>query len=246
MTRSSRDRGTRPSSLMAALLFVVVLGGTALPGCASGETLPGIVLPREIEGLVIISEMRPRGRGNYLALIKREAERLGLPPEVADAVVHVESGYDPSAIGGVGEVGLMQIRPSTAAMLGFSGPISQLFDPETNVKYGVMYLAGAWRLAGGNLCGALAKYRAGHGETRISARSAAYCARANAHLASPGVQGGDTFAARYLGTLARQPIVAARLGPVQPGSTRVRRLWAEHAARVRQIEARVSRVMAGG
>ena len=57
----------------------------------------------------------------YRALIKREAEKNGLPPDIADAVAAIESGYDPGAVGGVGEIGLMQVRPETAAMLGFKG-----------------------------------------------------------------------------------------------------------------------------
>jgi len=50
----------------------------------------------------------PAARKTYQALIKREAEKNGLPPDIADAVAAVESGYDPGAIGSVGEVGRMQ------------------------------------------------------------------------------------------------------------------------------------------
>src|SRR5258708_35390968 len=49
----------------------------------------------------------------YRALIEPEAARAGLSPEIAEAVMAVESGYHPAAIGGVGEIGLMQILPST-------------------------------------------------------------------------------------------------------------------------------------
>jgi soluble lytic murein transglycosylase-like protein len=87
----------------------------------------------------------------------------------------VESGYNPAAIGGVGEIGLMQILPSTPRMLGFAGSNSDLAVPATNIHYGVTYLARAWRLAGGDLCTAVMKYRAGHGETRFSYLSVNYC-----------------------------------------------------------------------
>jgi soluble lytic murein transglycosylase-like protein len=50
----------------------------------------------------------------YRALIEKEAGRQGLAPAIAEAVMAVESGYNPGAIGGVGEIGLMQILPSTA------------------------------------------------------------------------------------------------------------------------------------
>src|SRR6202011_4064092 len=122
----------------------------------------------------------------YRALIRREAAKNGLPPDIADAVAAIESGYDPDAIGGVGEIGLMQVRPETAAMLGFKGDLAELARPDVNIHYGVTYLGQAWRLAGGDLCRALMKYRAGHGEEIMSALSMTYCGRARAHLAAAG------------------------------------------------------------
>lgn len=98
----------------------------------------------------------------------------------------VESGYNPGAIGGVGEIGLMQILPSTARMLGFSGTLADLAVPETNIHYGVIYLAKAWRLAGGDLCTAAMKYRAGHGETRFSFLSVNYCVAVRSKLTARG------------------------------------------------------------
>jgi soluble lytic murein transglycosylase-like protein len=87
---------------------------------------------------------------------------------LADAVTQIESGYDPTARGGAGEIGLMQVMPGTAAMLGFVGTDAELAVRETNIRLGVQYLADAWRLAGGNVCRALMKYRAGHGEEVMS------------------------------------------------------------------------------
>ena len=126
------------------------------------------------------------GRAAYLDLITREAKEAGLPAAIADAVAQVESGFNPTAVGGVGEVGLMQIRPETAAMLGYRGSVGGLFEPEINVRLGVKYLAQAWRLTDGNLCRTLMKYRAGHGEERMSALSVEYCRRARVHLAALG------------------------------------------------------------
>jgi len=114
------------------------------------------------------------------------AAPLGLPGAIADAVMHVESNYRPGAIGRSGEIGLMQVMPATARLLGFGGTPAELADPQTNVRLGVRYLAGAWRLANGDLCTAVMKYRAGHGETRFSVRSIDYCMRVRAHLASIG------------------------------------------------------------
>jgi soluble lytic murein transglycosylase-like protein len=120
------------------------------------------------------------------AIIDREAKRAGMPAEIAEAVTHTESGFNPSVIGNDGEIGLMQVLPSTARMMGFSGSLSDLAVPETNIRYGVSYLAQAWRLAGGDLCTAVMKYRAGHGESRFSYLSVDYCLKVRRRLTSRG------------------------------------------------------------
>ncbi len=125
-------------------------------------------------------------RQSFRAIAKREAEQRGLPADIAEAIMHVESNYNPQAHGAAGEIGLMQVMPPTARLLGFTGTLEQLADPETNIKLGVRYLAGAWRLANGDICTAAMKYRAGHGETRFSVKSVDYCIRVRAHLASVG------------------------------------------------------------
>jgi hypothetical protein len=151
-----------------------------------GPDFPDIPLPPPIEGLIGMPQPYTAGRKAHLDFIRREAEQAGLPPDVADAVAQIESGYNPSAVGGVGEAGLMQIRPTTAAMLGYRGTLNGLFEPETNIHYGVSYLARAWQLAGGDLCRALMKYRAGHGEERMTPLSVEYCRRVRTHLATIG------------------------------------------------------------
>lgn len=125
-------------------------------------------------------------RALYRAIIEREVRHTSLPADVAEAVMGVESGYNPAAIGADGEIGLMQVMPPTARMLGFTGSMAEFAAPEINIKYGVRYLAQAWTRAGGDLCTALMKYRAGHGETRFSQLSVDYCVRARARLAAKG------------------------------------------------------------
>jgi hypothetical protein len=123
------------------------------------------------------------GRALYRSLVKVQAEHAGLPPEIVDAVIRTESAYNPNVTGAVGEVGLMQVLPSTARMLGFTGTLEELREPHTNIALGVAYLAGAWRLANGDICTTVMKYRAGHGETRFSPRSIDYCLRVRSYLA---------------------------------------------------------------
>lgn len=141
--------------------------------------LPAAALPPSL-----VAALAPGGSNR--ALVRLEAVRAGLPPEVADAVTEVESGYHTETVGAAGEIGLMQVMPGTARMLGFGGSAEELATPSINIHYGVTYLAQAWRLAGGDICTATMKYRAGHGETRFSWRSVDYCIRVRSKLAARG------------------------------------------------------------
>jgi soluble lytic murein transglycosylase-like protein len=147
------------------------------------------------------SGTQPRSR--YRDLIEKETAGTGLAPEIAEAVMGVESGYNAGAIGGVGEIGLMQVLPSTARMLGFTGTNAELAAPETNIHYGVTYLAQAWRLARGDLCTAVMKYRAGHGETRFSHLSVSYCLAVRSRLMARGFQVTGTVPVATFGEPAR-------------------------------------------
>lgn len=139
-------------------------------------------------GSIAFGRDRRAGRDEYRSIIEREALAYGLPPAIADAVMAVESRYNSAAVGADGEIGLMQVMLPTARMLGFAGTEAELAVPSTNIHYGVKYLAGAWHLAGGDLCTATMKYRAGHGETRFSFLSVDYCVRVRDHLAASGVK----------------------------------------------------------
>ena len=76
----------------------------------------------------------------------------------------------------------MQIKPSTARGLGYSGSIKSLYNPETNIKFGMKYLGMAHKLGGGTTCGTILKYNAGHGAKRMNKISAAYCSKVKRHL----------------------------------------------------------------
>jgi soluble lytic murein transglycosylase-like protein len=52
--------------------------------------------------------------------------------------------------------------PATARGVGFTGPDTGLLDAETNLKYGVKYLRGAWLLADGNFDSAIKWYSRGY------------------------------------------------------------------------------------
>ncbi len=69
----------------------------------------------------------------------------------------------------------MQLKHSTARGMGYRGSAKGLYNPETNIKYGMMYLGKAHSLAGGSTCGTILKYNAGHGAKRMNPVSKRYC-----------------------------------------------------------------------
>ncbi len=98
---------------------------------------------------------------NIDALIEQQAKANGVPASFVHAVVKRESNYNPNAKGG-SALGLMQIKHATARSLGYTGDAAGLLDPATNLRYGVAYLAGAYRTAQGNLSQAYHYYNRGY------------------------------------------------------------------------------------
>ncbi len=89
----------------------------------------------------------PHGRGDIEKLIEKYSAFYEVPVELVRHVVNRESTFNPKAYNH-GHWGLMQIKHQTARGMGYRGPASGLFDAETNLKYAVKYLRGAWLVAG--------------------------------------------------------------------------------------------------
>lgn len=163
-------------SLRAPILLSLIATG-ALLSCAAlaGEQLkPGTVGAKA---------------GNYsrqqlAEIVDRHATEAGVPAGLARAVVRVESEWDVSLTGSVGEIGLMQIRPETAREIGYRGTDAALYEPETNIRWGMKYLAGAYKLAGGDLCQTALKYQAGHEVSKMTGAARNYCSLLREYMAS--------------------------------------------------------------
>ena len=96
------------------------------------------------------------------------ASAYGVPVELVDAVIQVESGWNPYAVSVKGAAGLMQLMPATAVRFG----VQDRFDIEQNIRGGVAYLAWLIRLFNGDLRLAVAAYQVG--ESQILSRGLAY------------------------------------------------------------------------
>jgi hypothetical protein len=100
--------------------------------------------------------------GSFDALITRHAKANDVPEALVHRVIKRESRYNPRAVGRGGTMGLMQIKAGTARALGYSGSPSGLLDADTNLAYGVRYLAGAYRVANGDPNRAVAFFARGY------------------------------------------------------------------------------------
>ncbi len=88
---------------------------------------------------------------------KKYAVKNGLPPSLVNAVIKVESGFNPFAVSKKGARGLMQLMPSVLKELGIENP----FNVDENIKGGVNILKQLLGKYDWNLKKALAAYNAG-------------------------------------------------------------------------------------
>jgi soluble lytic murein transglycosylase-like protein len=88
------------------------------------------------------------------------ASAFGVPLELVDAVIQVESGWNPYAVSKKGAAGLMQLMPETALRFG----VQDRFNVDENIRGGVAYLAWLIRLFHGDLRLAVAAYQVGESQ----------------------------------------------------------------------------------
>lgn len=108
-------------------------------------------------------------RAHSIQCAEYYASVYGVPVELVEAMIEVESNWQPDAVSSKGAVGLMQLMPATAVRLG----VRNRFHIEENIRAGVMYLAWLLRVFQGDLRLAVAAYYAG--ERPILSRGLEYC-----------------------------------------------------------------------
>nr|WP_295775149.1 lytic transglycosylase domain-containing protein [Rhodoferax sp.] len=85
------------------------------------------------------------------------ARQFDVDPALLRAMIHAESGFNPRARSQKGAMGLMQLMPGTARMLG----VADASQPSDNIRGGAQYLAGLLTRFKGDVSLASAGYNAG-------------------------------------------------------------------------------------
>lgn len=138
-------------------------GGVQLTAAVAPHpaTRPAVKAEVEDDFVPMAFANEPRSTGHVDGLITKYAMIYDVPEALIRRVVQRESGFNPGARNGP-YYGLMQIRHDTARSMGYGGSAAGLLDAETNLKYAVKYLRGAYVVAGYNSDGAMRNYARGY------------------------------------------------------------------------------------
>jgi soluble lytic murein transglycosylase len=82
---------------------------------------------------------------HYSSIVRIHAKNYHLDPSLLAAVIEQESKFRADAKSSAGAIGLMQLQPATAKGIairtgGSKFVLSDLYDPELNIRYGSWYL----------------------------------------------------------------------------------------------------------
>jgi soluble lytic murein transglycosylase len=102
----------------------------------------------------------------YSTIVRAHARNYDLNPALLAAVIDQESKFRADAKSSAGAIGLMQLQPATAKGIairtgGSKFVLSDLYNPEINVRYGAWYLHHLLQKYGDDERLALAAYNAG-------------------------------------------------------------------------------------
>lgn len=133
----------------------LLAGLASLAACTAQETVS--VPPPDLSALPLHPNETPQLR----ASINRWADHYEVPRSLVHRLAIRESTHNPAARNGP-YYGLLQILPQTARGMGFTGAPNDLLDADTNLKYAVRYLRGAWLLSDGDEATAIGWYARGY------------------------------------------------------------------------------------
>ena len=126
------------------------------------KTLPNLLLAALAALLLLSPDAKAQSRAQYESMVATHASANNVPEALVHRVIVRESKYHPNLVGRGGTIGLMQIKLATARGLGYTGDAAGLRNPDTNLAWGIKYLAGAYRAANSDHSRAVRYYASGY------------------------------------------------------------------------------------
>lgn len=109
----------------------------------------------------------------YESQILQAATKYGVPVPWIQAVIETESSWVPTVHPTGDGYGLMQLLETTARGLGFTGDVSGLFDPATNIDLGTKYLRQLRNSYGDNFQRVYSAYNSGNPDLYLTSSQVA-------------------------------------------------------------------------
>ena len=161
--KAPRRAGRFPLRTVIILALVLVIAVLALVLARGNRARLARQRQEEAEAYARLVE---RHTVNYTRpWIEQYAAENGIEPAYVAAIILRESSYDPTATSSVGARGLMQIMPDTFEQirrgLDEDTTFADMYDAETNIRYGCWYLGYLSRLFNGDPIEMACAYHAG-------------------------------------------------------------------------------------
>jgi soluble lytic murein transglycosylase-like protein len=172
------------------MLFLVLVG-QILSYSEDGTPVISNTHPVETEDAPIAEEPV---YDTYDNIIGYYCTQYGVDPELVRIVIQKESQFNPNAVSRSGAIGLMQLMPETAEVLGVQDP----YNPWENVMGGVKFLSQLFDMFGGDLELTLAAYHAGPTAVKKNNR---------VPQIPETIEYVDYIMSRYSGALREEPII---------------------------------------
>ena len=154
-----------PVAALAGAQRYEVLSASVRASLAHAVADAATVDMRDMDLRAWVRAMTPRVAGRFadeesarrfLALVRYEAMRAGLDPQLVLAVIDVESHFRKYAVSRSGARGIMQVMPFWVSLIGIPG--QDLFVERINLRYGCTILRHYIDREHGNLYNALGRY----------------------------------------------------------------------------------------